>query len=115
MSPQTYAIIFASLCCTVAGQLLFRGAALAANTFGSWLNLRSAVLFCTAIAMYTAMTFLWTHALREVSLARAFPFMAIAYVILPVAEHFLFAQALHWNALAGGAVIMAGICLTQLQ
>jgi drug/metabolite transporter (DMT)-like permease len=109
-----YAIVAAALFCTVAGQLLFRGAALAANKNATWLNLHSMSLFAIAIVSYGVMTILWANALREVSLSRAFPIMALAYLIIPLAEHQLYGQPLPWNTLAGGGVIIAGIALTQL-
>lgn len=114
MTGQTYAIVGGSLACTIMGQLLFRGAALAANHNATWLNRQSIAFFLIAVTSYGVMTLLWTHALRELSLARAFPIMALAYVIIPLAEHHFFGQPLHWNVLAGGSVIVAGIVLTQL-
>jgi len=114
LMPLHMAIIAGALFCTVAGQLLFKGAALAANTYATWLNPRSLTLFCTAICLYMAMTFLWTTLLREVSVSKAFPFMALAYLIIPVSEALLFGQAFQWNALLGGAIIAAGIVVTQL-
>lgn len=100
--------------CTVAGQLLFRGAALAANQAGSFNNPRSVMGFGAAILLYGVMTLLWAHALRELSLARAYPFMALSFLIIPIAEHYIFTQPLTWQALAGGVVIIAGIVITQV-
>jgi drug/metabolite transporter (DMT)-like permease len=114
MSPASAAIVVAALTCTVVGQLLFRGAALAANTHGSFYNLRSLVGFSVAIVLYAVMTVLWAHALRELSLAKAYPFMALSFLIIPVAEHLIYGQAWSWNSALGGGIIIAGIVVTQI-
>ena len=114
MSPLSAAIVFGALLCTVAGQLLFRGAALTANVMGGFINPKSLMLFATAIALYGVMTLLWAHALRELPLAKAYPFMALSFLIIPVAEHLLYGQVLSWAAIAGGMIIVAGIVVTQL-
>ncbi len=114
MSPLSAAIVLGALLCTVAGQLLFRGAALSANVNGGFFNPKSLMLFATAIALYGVMTLLWAHALRELPLSRAYPFMALSFLIIPVAEHLLFGQVWSWNAILGGMIIVAGIIVTQL-
>jgi multidrug transporter EmrE-like cation transporter len=114
MNPFSMAIVFGALFCTVAGQLLFRGAAIAANANGTFFNMRSMVGYATAITLYMVMTVLWSHALREMTLSKAYPFMALAFLILPVAEHFLYGQTWSWNAVVGGAIIVVGVIVTQL-
>lgn len=114
MSPFSIAIVLGALACTVAGQLLFRGAALSANAAGGFANTKSMVLFATAIALYGVMTLLWAHALRELPLAKAYPFMALSFLIIPVAEHLIYGQVLSWSAIIGGVIIVAGIIVTQI-
>ncbi|NJR14217.1 MAG: EamA family transporter [Phyllobacteriaceae bacterium] len=114
MTPLSAAIVIGALACTVAGQLLFRGAALSANAAGGFANPRSLLLFGTAIALYGIMTMLWAHALRELPLSRAYPFMALSFLIIPIAEHFIYGQPWSWNAVVGGVVIIGGIVVTQL-
>jgi drug/metabolite transporter (DMT)-like permease len=114
VTPFAAAIVLGALACTVAGQLLFRGAALSANAAGQFANPRSLLLFATAIALYGIMTVLWAQALRELPLAKAYPFMALSFLIIPVAEHLIYGQAWSWNAVIGGAVIVAGIVVTQV-
>jgi multidrug transporter EmrE-like cation transporter len=114
MNVQSASIVFGALLCTVVGQLLFRGAALTANEAGSFFNTRSMTGFGVAIAFYGVMTFLWAYALRQMSLAQAYPFMALSFLLVPVAEHYLFGQNLGWQPLVGGAVIIAGVLITQI-
>jgi multidrug transporter EmrE-like cation transporter len=114
MSPFSILVVLGSLACTVVGQLLFRGAALSANASGTFVNPKSLGMYATAIAFYGVMTILWAHALRDMSLARAYPFMALSFLMIPAAEHFLYGQAWSWNAIIGGFIIVAGIVVTQL-
>jgi drug/metabolite transporter (DMT)-like permease len=114
MSPLSAAIVLGALLCTVAGQLLFRGAALSANAAGGFFNAKSLLLFATAIALYGVMTVLWAHALRELPLAKAYPFMALSFLIIPLAEHLIYGQTVSWAAIFGGMIIVAGIVVTQL-
>jgi multidrug transporter EmrE-like cation transporter len=114
MSAQSASIVIAALLCTVAGQLLFRGAALTANEAGSFFNTRSITSFGIAIAFYGVMTLLWAQSLRQMSLAQAYPFMALSFLLIPVAEHYLFGQNLGWQPLVGGVVIIAGVLITQI-
>ena len=57
---------------------------------------------------------LFRSALRELPLAKAYPFMALSFLIIPVAEHLIYGQVLSWAAIAGGMIIVAGIVVTQL-
>ena len=114
MSSLSAAIVMGALFCTVAGQLLFRGAAIAANANGTFFNTRSLIGYATAITLYMVMTVLWSYALREMTLSRAYPFMALAFLILPIAEHFLYGQTWSWFAITGGAIIVVGVVVTQL-
>jgi multidrug transporter EmrE-like cation transporter len=40
--------------------------------------------------------------------------MALSFLFIPVAEHFLYGQSWSWNAIMGGLIIVAGIVVTQL-
>jgi multidrug transporter EmrE-like cation transporter len=114
MNPFSIAVVLGALFCTVAGQLLFRGAAIAANANGTFFNPRSMAGYAIAITLYMVMTVLWSHALREMTLSKAYPFMALAFLILPVAEHLLYDQPWSWYSITGGMIIVAGIVVTQL-
>lgn len=114
MSRFAILAIAVALLGTVAGQMLFKAAAMAMNGAGTVVAWRPALFFGLAVALYGAMSVMWTLALREVPLNRAYPFMAACFLIVPVVERLIFGQDLPPQALVGGAIIAAGIVVTQL-
>lgn len=114
MSRFSIIAITVALLGTVAGQMLFKTSALAMNTAGTIVAWRPAIYFGLAVALYGVMSVMWTLALRELPLNRAYPFMAACFLIVPVVERFIFGQELPTQALIGGAIIAAGIIVTQI-
>lgn len=96
------------------GQLLFKKAATAASNapfleawvFNGWL--------LAALVLYGAMTLLWIWLLRHVPLYVAYPFMGLAFLIVPVLAWALLGEPLTWQTLAGGGLILAGVTLASL-
>ena len=95
------------------GQMLFKKAAhaLPANAaltdwvFNGWL--------IAALALYGVMTLLWIWILRHAPLHIAYPFMGLAFLIVPLLAWFFLKEPLHWQTLAGGALILAGVTLAS--
>jgi drug/metabolite transporter (DMT)-like permease len=114
MSAWAILSIVVAVIGTVAGQSLFKGAAMAMNASGTSYDMRAFWLFATAVVVYGIMSVMWTIALREVSLARAYPFMALSFVLIPIAEHLIYGTPLPTPALVGATVIAAGIVITQI-
>lgn len=94
-----------------AGQLLFKQAAAALPAepvLGDWLT--NPWLYA-ALGLYGAMTILWIWILRHAPLSIAYPFMALAFIIVPLLARLVFGEPLSWQTLAGGALILAGVTL----
>lgn len=99
-----------------AGQVLFKLGALASNAVpeGTSLVLRYANGYLiTAFAVYVAATVAWIYVLKTVPLNMAYPFMSLAFVVVPIAAYFFAGEPLAWNHLVGGLVIAGGIWLVQ--
>ena len=64
-----------------------------------------------ALMLYGLTTILWVFVLRSVPLSAAYPIYALVFVLVPVAAHFLFGEALSWNTVIGGAIIMLGVVI----
>jgi multidrug transporter EmrE-like cation transporter len=100
-----------------AGQVLFKKVSLMIPSLDSWraiISLGSNVWFLLAISLYMLATFLWIDILREIPLSRAYPFIAIGFVLVPLAGYFFFAEPLNARYFAGVALIVTGIYLTAL-
>lgn len=108
---MTYALLalFAGL--LAVGQLLFKKAALAgaAEAF-PWAFLNG--WMALALVLYGAATLLWTWILRSTPLSVAYPFAALAFVLVPVLAAAVFGEALTARVLIGAALIVAGIVVS---
>lgn len=109
--PPILMVILAVLC-IAAGQMLFKltadrikGQEIMA-ILGDWSTL---LIFGTALGIYAGATVLWVLALRDLSLAYAYMFMALSFVIVPVAAVILFGEKITPSYLLGSALIIGGL------
>lgn len=92
------------------GQVLFKLAALRSG--GERLTgLAQNGFFLAALAVYFALAVLWVWILGFTPLSRAYPFVALAFAITPLAGALLFSEPLPARLLAGIGVILAGLVL----
>jgi drug/metabolite transporter (DMT)-like permease len=95
------------------GQILFKKAAGAflmpltwqAFVFNGWL--------IASLVLYGLTTLGWVWILRNVPLHLAYPFMGLAFLIVPTLAWMFLGEPLHWRTLAGGLLIMAGVALAS--
>ena len=106
----------ANLACVVCisiGQLLFKQAASALPAqpqLHDWL-LNGWLL--ASLALYGLTTLGWVWILRQAPLHLAYPFMGLAFLIIPTLAWVFLGEPLHWRTLAGGVLIMAGVALAS--
>ena len=99
------------------GQVLFKKVSLMIPPLDGWRSLvilGSNIWFLLAIALYMFATFLWIDILRAIPLSKAYPFIAIGFVLVPLAGYLFFAEPLNAKYFAGVALIIAGIYLTAI-
>ena len=106
------ATIICVLCISI-GQLLFKKAA---ATLPSVLSI-SALLgngwLMASLILYALTTLGWVWILRHAPLHWAYPFMGLAFLIVPTLAWLFLGEPLHWRTLAGGVLIMAGVALAS--
>lgn len=95
------------------GQLLFKKAAAALPTDLSLLALIHNGWLITALALYGVTTLGWVWVLRHAPLHLAYPFMGLAFLIVPTLAWAFLGEPMSWRTLAGGALIMAGVALAS--
>lgn len=94
------------------GQILFK---LASPFFPIALTWSSLIGFVfnkylfSALIIYGLSTILWVYALRLVPLSIAYPFMALAFIIVPVLGIIFLKEPFHWRMLVGAGLIMMGL------
>ncbi len=95
-----------------AGQLLFKTAAAAPRPDGEAWRLFLSPPLIAGLAVYGVATIVWVWQLRSVPLTRAFPFMALGFVVTPLAASVLFQEATSPRYWLGALLICAGIVLS---
>ena len=95
------------------GQVLFKLAATDMSQVGgiTFANLLSGKLVI-ALAVYGVATGLWLAVLRITPLRLAYPFAALAFLIVPLLSHFWVGEPLRLNTFIGAAIILAGVWIS---
>lgn len=100
------------------GQVLFKlGATRAApaSDLEGWINLIFQPIVLTALALYGAATFLWLWLLQKIPLTTAYPFAALAFVLVPLGGWLFFDESVNLKYVGGVSLILAGVILTSLS
>ena len=97
------------------GQILFKAAALrlpADVPFAErMLGLAQNGMFVAALALYLVLSILWVWVLTFTPLSRAYPFVALAFVITPILGGMVFGEPISLRLALGIAVIAFGLFL----
>lgn len=100
-----------------AGQFLFKRAGLAIQgrslVDGGW-ALATLPSFYLALALYGIATVLWIYVLSRVPLTEAYPWIAVATVVVPLIGWLFYGEQVTPFFWVGIALIVAGLLLTQL-
>ncbi len=107
------------------GQILFKKTAiylLQSNVYVSTSNIINLIIsllkvpyFFLALAVYASATFLWLFILQKVPLSVAYPFTALAMVIIPLLSIFLFDEKLDITYWFGSMLIVSGIIIMAFR
>ena len=112
MKTSDVILILTCVAGIAAGQILFKLAAVnmaggGNGGFNLWRYLNPYLL--TALVLYMATTLLWVWVLRTVSLNMAYPFMALAFFLVPLLSNFLLGEPFGTRHLIGNLLIISGI------
>lgn len=92
------------------GQLFFK---LAGQTLAGEGPLVERVLWNThllvALLIYASATAAWVSLLSRVPLNVAYPFTALAFVVVPLLSALFLGEALRWQTMAGALLILTGV------
>lgn len=103
-------ILFACLLAT--GQILFKMGALLleqSSRGGLSLDVLKNGYLVLAVCLYALATVLWIWILRRIPLNVAYPFTAIAYMLVPIAGFFILKEPLSGRLVFGSLLIVAGV------
>ena len=112
---QFFLIIFTVLLLSI-GQVLFKYASEKINItengilFGLILN----PIVILALTIYGIATIAWIISLAGVELRIAYPFAALAFLIVPLLSHLFLGESLKINTFIGAFIILFGVFISSL-
>ena len=113
MSFQHFALTILTVLALSVGQILFK---LAARDLAGNGPLIQQILvnhyLWIALTVYALATAFWIGLLREVPLHIAYPFVAFAFLFVPLLGHWALGEPLRWQSLAGALVIAVGVWIS---
>jgi drug/metabolite transporter (DMT)-like permease len=113
LSVSQVVLLFCYAAGMAGGQLLFKAAAVRFASEGPigerLVGLLSNGYFLTAVALYAALTVLWVWVLSFTPLSRAYPFLALAFVLTPAFAALVFGEPLSLRLIVGTALILGGL------
>jgi drug/metabolite transporter (DMT)-like permease len=107
----TYHIVVAITCVLLisVGQLLFKAVGLAVEEEGTVFAWRPASLGSLAAILYVCATVLWIWLLRLVPLTKAYPFMAMSFVLVPALSALFLGERVSLQYAIGTSLVIAGV------
>lgn len=103
-----YVLLVAFALLLSSGQVLFKQAAIAGTGkpfhlgfFNGWM--------AAALILYAIATVLWVWILRTTALSIAYPFVALGFILVPLAAHYLFGEPFETRYVFGAVLIIAGL------
>lgn len=93
------------------GQLLFKKAATAMPDTATWQHWVFNPWLIFALALYGITTLVWIWVLRHAPLHLAYPFMGLAFVLVPCLAWLFLGEPIQIPTILGGALILIGIAI----
>lgn len=116
MTLLQLAFILLTVCALAVGQILFKLAAQSISfSRDAWLSSLFEPRLLIALVVYAVATVMWLAVLKMLPLRVAYPFVALAFVIVPIMAHFILGEKLSWNTFVGAALIGAGVYVSVMK
>jgi drug/metabolite transporter (DMT)-like permease len=104
-----YVIAFICVLGLAIGQILFKASATALTQTGSFFAPKTAMTFFAAMCLYGVTSIVWVWLLQKMELGRLYPFMALAFVMVPIGSYLFLGEKFSPQYFIGVALIVAGI------
>ena len=111
MSNLTVLATLLCVLCIAIGQLLFKKAALALPAQAQLLDWVFNGWLVASLVLYGITTLGWVWILRHAPLHLAYPFMGLAFLIVPCLEWLFLGNPIKLPTIIGGACILVGISI----
>lgn len=94
------------------GQILFKVSATWAQQDDSFFSPRALATLATAFGLYGLTSLAWIWALQHIDLGRAYPLMALAFVLVPLGSHVFLGEHFRRQYFFGVIIMIIGIIIT---
>lgn len=98
-----------------AGQLLFKLAARSFAEAGSVIRGLLSPVLVMALIVYAGVTIVWVWQLSQTDLSRAYPFMALSFVFVPLLSALMLGETIGAYYWLGIGLIVIGVLVVQLS
>lgn len=113
MSIQHFTLITLTVLALSVGQILFKLAARGlAGTEPLIYQILGNHYLWIALAVYGIATAFWIGLLRQIPLHIAYPFVALAFLFVPILGFWFLHEPLRWQSLLGALVIVVGVWIS---
>jgi drug/metabolite transporter (DMT)-like permease len=109
---MTYLIALLCVVGIAAGQIFFKLSARSLQQTNSFLHIETLKLLIPALIIYGITTLAWIWVLQKIELGRAYPLMALAFVLVPIGSYFVLGERFNSQYFFGVLVLIVGIILT---
>lgn len=109
MSARVVVALLLVVVLMAVGQVLFKATAIAWQSEGALLTSKVLARLLPSLVVYALATLAWIWLLQYVELARAYPFMALAFVLVPILSAYVFGESQDFRYYVGVALICAGV------
>lgn len=110
-----YCILVLCVLSTSFGHVLFKTTANTSKTLNSFWQLAFEPVFISAVFLYGITTIGWIWCLQEIPLSRAYLFMSLAYIFIPILSWLYFGEMPNWQYFISTLLILSGIVFAVTQ
>lgn len=95
------------------GQIMFKKAAINLPDNAVAMDWVTNIWLLAALVLYGVTTLLWIWVLKHSPLHIAYPFMALAFILVPLMSYFILNEPVEARTFIGAALIAVGVSLTS--
>jgi len=104
-----FIILIAITLCASYGQVALKKAV--KNIDGVNIGLFYNVDLLIGILLYGICSISWLWVLKTMSLSKAYPFLALTFLFVPLFAHFFLGESISLNIIIGALLVVVGVCM----
>lgn len=109
MSYVHFVLLLVCVAAVSGAQILFKQLGVLLKDIGGTFDPIIWLVGLSSVALYGSATLLWIYLLTYIPLNKAYPFMALCYVLVPIMAFLFFGEQVSMAYFLGCALILAGI------